>query len=125
LGWNFDNDKPIYLQICERIKNQLATGEISSSEKIKPVREFALEAGVNPNTMQKALSELEKEGYLISERTSGRRATDNTEDIRSLKLTLAESATGKYLLQMKALGYGKQETSEFIINYGGNENGTL
>ncbi|MDR0946875.1 MAG: GntR family transcriptional regulator [Ruminococcus sp.] len=125
MGWNFDNDKPIYLQICERIKNQLATGEIGSGEKIKPVREFALEAGVNPNTMQKALSELEKEGFLISERTSGRRATDNTEDIRVLKLSLADTATGKYLLQMSTLGYGKQQTSEFILNYGGNENGTL
>ena len=72
MSWNFSNDVPIYLQIMEHFKVQIASGKLEVGDKIPPVRELALEAGVNPNTMQKALSELEREGYLESQRTSGR-----------------------------------------------------
>ena len=61
MSWNFSNDVPIYLQIMEHFKVQIASGKLEVGDKIPPVRELALEAGVNPNTMQKALSELERD----------------------------------------------------------------
>ena len=66
MEWNFDENTPIYLQIIEQIKKCIATGELQADEKLPAVRELAVTAGVNPNTMQKALSQLENEGYLYS-----------------------------------------------------------
>ena len=64
MKWEFNDDTPIYLQIMEHIKTEIASGGLKAGDKIPPVRELAMEAGVNPNTMQKALSELEREGLL-------------------------------------------------------------
>ena len=77
MEWRFSNEAPIYQQIMEQIKAMIATGVLTSGDKLPSVRELAVEAGVNPNTMQKALSELEREGLLCSKRTSGRFVTDN------------------------------------------------
>ena len=89
MSWNFSNDVPIYLQIMEHFKVQIASGKLEVGDKIPPVRELALEAGVNPNTMQKALSELEREGYLESQRTSGRFVADRGKQIDRLKQDMA------------------------------------
>ena len=70
MKWKFDENTPIYLQIVEQIKAQIATGQLKAGDKLPAVRELAVEAGVNPNTMQKALSQLEREGLLYSVRTS-------------------------------------------------------
>lgn len=71
MEWNFNNETPIYLQIIDRFKMDIANGSLKPGNKVPSVRELALSAGVNPNTMQKALSELERDGYLESRRTSG------------------------------------------------------
>ena len=98
MSWNFSNDVPIYLQIMEHFKVQIASGKLEVGDKIPPVRELALEAGVNPNTMQKALSELEREGYLESQRTSGRLKQD-------MALELCES----FHNGMKKIGFTPEE----------------
>ena len=70
MPWNFNDSTPIYQQIMEHIKLSIAVGEYNAGEKLMAVRELAALAEVNPNTMQKALSELEREGLLYSQRTS-------------------------------------------------------
>ena len=72
MEWKFTDDAPIYQQIMNIMKQQIASGELTPGQKLSSVREMALEAGVNPNTMQKAMAELEREGLLYSQRTAGR-----------------------------------------------------
>ena len=75
MAWKFNNESPIYLQIVDAIKMQIAQGILKPGDQVPAVRELAVTAGVNPNTMQKALSELEREGVLYSQRTAGRSRT--------------------------------------------------
>ena len=77
MPWELDNDRPIYLQLMERIQHDIISGVYKPGDKIPSVRDLALDAAVNPNTMQKALSELERSGLLYSQRTSGRFITDD------------------------------------------------
>lgn len=86
MEWNFNNETPIYLQIIDRFKMDIANGSLKPGNKVPSVRELALSAGVNPNTMQKALSELERDGYLESRRTSGRFVADMGNQADSLKM---------------------------------------
>ena len=79
MAWKFENETPIYLQIIDKIKKDIVSGVLSPGSKIPPVRELAIEAGVNPNTMQKALQTLESEGILYSQRTSGRFVAETVE----------------------------------------------
>ena len=76
MPWNLDNDRPIYMQLMERIQQDIISGAYQPGDKLPSVRDLAVEAAVNPNTMQKALSELERCGLVYSQRTSGRFITD-------------------------------------------------
>ena len=76
MAWNLNSDRPIYAQILEVIQLRIIAGQYKSGDKIPSVRELAAEAGVNPNTMQKALSELERSGLVMAQRTSGRIVTE-------------------------------------------------
>ena len=81
----FDNERPIYIQLVEKIRLEIISGKLKSGERIPSVRELALTARVNPNTMQKALVELENEGLVYTERTNGKFVTDNKELIEKIK----------------------------------------
>ena len=85
MKWKFTGDIPIYLQIMEQMKEQIATGTWKPGEKLPSVRELAVQAGVNPNTMQKALAELEREGMLYSQRTAGRFVSENEEEMNRMQ----------------------------------------
>ena len=85
MTWNLDNNIPIYLQIMERIQRDIISGRYRPGDKLPSVRELAVEAAVNPNTMQKALSELERGGLVYSQRTSGRFITEDEELLKELK----------------------------------------
>ena len=79
MAWNLDADKPIYAQLVEIIQMQIISGQYRAGDRLPSVRELAAEASVNPNTMQKALAELERNGLIYTQRTSGRMVTeDNT-----------------------------------------------
>ena len=97
MKWEFNDDTPIYLQIMEHFKTEIASGGLKAGDKIPPVRELALEAGVNPNTMQKALSELEREGLLESQRTSGRFVAEAAISPEKLKNNLADGLMEDFL----------------------------
>lgn len=124
MNWKFSSDRAIYLQIVEQIKLFIVSGYFAKGNKIASVRELAANAGVNPNTMQKALTELEREGLLYSNRTSGRFITDNSELIAYAKREFANEKVADFLLSMKKLGYTKQESVQLIENYdmGGKDN---
>ena len=107
----FQNTQPIYLQIIDLIKRQIATSVLSPGQLLEPVRELALTYQVNPNTVQRALSELEREGLVHSERTIGRYVTKDEKAIELLHQNLFDEATDTYIVAVKAL----HMSSEIII----------
>ena len=110
----FSNDKPIYLQLIDYFKAQIISGELPEGSRLDSVRDLAVKAQVNPNTMQKALSELERMGLVRTERTSGRFITDDKEMIRNMKKELAETEIAAFLERMKSLGFDKAEVIKII-----------
>ena len=112
--WNFSDDLPIYQQIMDIVKRQIATGEWKPGEKLPSVREMALGAGVNPNTMQKALSEMEREGFLYSQRTAGRFVTEDKAIIKGLQEGLVVECVDAFLKNMQELGFSIDEIIELI-----------
>ena len=115
--WNFSEDRPIYAQIIEQIKRSVVSGELRAGDKMPPVRELAGEAGVNPNTMQRALSELERTGLIFSQRTSGRFITEDTDLIAEVKAKLANEKISEFLRDMEQLGYTPAQAAELIRGY--------
>lgn len=110
MPWNLDSDRPIFIQIIEKIQMDIISGIYSPGDKLPSVRELAAEASVNPNTMQKALSELERTGLVYSQRTSGRFITEDTNMIDELKAELAKEIISQFLENMQKLGFQKEET---------------
>lgn len=123
MKWKFDNDRPIYLQIVEQFKQSILSGEAEPGEKLMTVRELAADAGVNPNTMQRALAELERDGLMYTNRTSGRYITDDKAVIYGLKKGFAKKKLEKFLDDMERIGLGVDETIELLREYGGRKNG--
>ena len=109
MSWNFKDDRPIYLQIMEQIQLKIISGIYKAGDKLPSVRDLAVEAAVNPNTMQKALTELEREGLVYSQRTSGRFITEDNKMIKNLQEKIAEDIISNFLISMKKIGYGNEE----------------
>lgn len=116
MPWNLDNDRPIYLQLMERIQHDIISGVYKPGDKLPSVRDLAVEAAVNPNTMQKALSELERCGLVYSQRTSGRFITDNTNMHKEMRTELAREHIQNFFEQMRKLGFSDEDTLEMIRN---------
>ena len=114
MEWNFRNDQPIYSQLTQRLTEAIVSGIYAPGEKLPSVRELALEAGVNPNTVQRALAELEREGLVFSQRTAGRFVTENENMIVNAKLRIADERVSEFLRSMKTLGCGRQEIISLI-----------
>ena len=110
----FSSNKPIYLQLMDIIKQQIATGQLGENEKVKSVRDLAIEFGVNPNTAQKALSELEREGLIFTERTSGRFVALPAKRIKEHRAELVGAKTDEYLSWMRDLKYSDTEIKNLI-----------
>lgn len=109
MPWDLDNNRPIYIQIMERIQLDIVSGIYNPGDKLPSVRELALQAAVNPNTMQKALSELERSGIVYSKRTSGRLITEDESMLKQLKNELAQEHIHAFLEKMEKLGFSKEE----------------
>lgn len=114
MAWEFENDRPIYIQIMDRIKCMIISGQYKSQDKIEAVRALASEAAVNPNTMQKALTELEREGLLKTNRTNGRYVTDNEEIIEKLKQRLVLERWETMVKELSSLGLQQSEIEDFV-----------
>ena len=121
MQWKFDGSAPIYSQLVEQIKLGIVSGEWIPGQRIPAVRELAVDAGVNPNTMQRALQELERQGLMFSQRTSGRFVTEDREMIEDAKRTLANRHISAFIRQMQALGYTRQEIVALLEESEGGE----
>lgn len=104
MEWTFKEGLPIYTQLMEQIKIRIASGAFQLGQQMPSVRELAIDAGVNPNTMQRALSELEREGLLYSVRTSGRFITEDQEVLTSLQKNLSRSFIEDFFASLQQLG---------------------
>ena len=114
MPWNLNSDKPIFIQIIEKIQTDIISGEYHPGDKLPSVRELASIAAVNPNTMQKALTELERTGLVFSQRTSGRFITEDQAMIEELKNELAKEQIHLFFDNMQRLGFKKSETLSII-----------
>ena len=115
LSWEMTTDRPIYIQLVDEIKLRIITGFYKPGENIPTVRELAAEAEVNPNTMQRALSELEESELIITHRTTGRTVTESTELITNTKKTIAKDVVLRFLTKMQTLGFQKNEAIQFAV----------
>ncbi len=109
MDWKFRSDLPIYSQLVEQIKLGIVSAKLLPGERLMSVRDMATEAGVNPNTMQRALQELERDGMVYSQRTAGRFVTENMQVIEREKKKFAEEQIRSFLEAMKKLGYQWEE----------------
>ena len=109
MRWQFSNDAPIYSQLIEQIKVGIVSGMFAPGERLPSVRDLATEAGVNPNTMQRALAELERDGLVYSQRTAGRFVTEDQTMIDHVKRSLAQRHIQAFWEAMTHLGYDREE----------------
>jgi len=116
MPWELDNDRPIYLQLMERIQIDIMSGKYKAGGKVPSVRELALEASVNPNTMQKALSELERSGLVYSQRTIGRFITEDRDMLKKMKHDMAGEQIKIFIEKMKQLGFEDDELCTLVTD---------
>lgn len=109
MAWMFDAERPIYTQVVEEITRRIICGIYAPGDRLPTVRELAAEAAVNPNTMQKAMAELESERLVYAQRTAGRFVTEDAEAIRACREKLAREKVQEFLHTMMSLGYSSSE----------------
>ncbi len=110
----FQSNMPIYLQLVDKIKHRIVSGDLKAGSKLDSVRDLAISFEVNPNTMQRALAELERDGLVYADRTVGRFITENKELISKMRETVAQDLIGQFIQQMKSLGFSQQEAMELL-----------
>ena len=126
MDWQFHNDQPIYTQLVNQIKFAIVSGALAPGDRMAAVRELALEAGVNPNTMQRALQQLEREGLVYAPRSSGRFVTEDLAVIEDAKAALAAEQIRRFSAAMHKLGYSMEESIRLLQSSGEEEkNGNL
>ena len=114
MEWNLSGDRPIWLQLSQQLARRILVGAYPPGSRLPSVRELAAEAGVNPNTMQRALQELEGRGLLQAQRTAGRTVTADAEILQQLRRKRAQTLAAEFLHQMQALGLDRAQTEELL-----------
>ncbi len=118
MNYIFDDERPIYIQLVEMLRIEIVSGKLNKGDRIPSVRELALAAKVNPNTMQKALVELENEGLIYTERTNGKFVTSDEKLIEEVKRELAKEKVNNYLEGMKNIGISKEDAIKYLQELG-------
>lgn len=114
MNWNISAGRPVYVQLVEQLELALVAGKFPPGSRIPPVRELAADAGVNPNTMQRALQELEGRGLLQAQRTAGRTVTADDAALRALRRRRAKALAEEFMHQMQALGMDEAEIEALL-----------
>ena len=114
MAWELDNNRSIYSQLVDVILRRIITGVYPAGSRLDSVRDLASEAGVNPNTMQRALMELERTGMITTQRTSGKYVTDDQEKIDGIREEMAQGAVSRIMAELSLLGFGKEEVIDII-----------
>lgn len=109
--WKLNEDRPIWVQLKEQLGKQIVTGRYGTGERLPSVRDLAKEAGVNPNTMQRALASLDQDGLTVTSRTSGRCVTTDEAVISALRRDIARGIIDNYLEAMAEMGYSQEEAA--------------
>ena len=121
MNFEFDNNIPIYIQLVEQLKKHIISGKMKCGDRLPSVRELAFETKVNPNTMQRALVELEEMKLVYTERTNGKFVTNDQELINKFKDQYAKDISKKYFASMKELGLEEKEIINYLKEIGGNK----
>ena len=116
MDYIFNNDRPIYMQLVEKIRVEIISGKFKPGEKLPSVRELALTAKVNPNTMQKALIDLEELGLIFTERTNGKFVTTDKKVIENMKKDLAKEISKNYLKDMQNIGINHKDSINYLLD---------
>ena len=119
MEYNFDNERPIYIQLVEIIRTEIVSGKLKKGQKIPSVRDLSFTMKVNPNTMQKALIELENEKLIYTERTNGKFVTEDAGLIEKVKEELAKEKVNNYLKSMTSIGISVDEAIKYVQELGG------
>ena len=114
MNYIFDNERPIYIKLVEIIRIEIVSGKFKKGQRMPSVRELALIMKVNPNTMQKALAELENEQLIYTERTNGKYVTEDEELIEKIKRKLAKEIIDNYLNNMKKIGIDYDSAVKYL-----------
>ena len=117
MEWKLSDDRPIWLQLSQQLARRILVGAYPPGSRLPSVRELAAEAGVNPNTMQRALAQLEAEGLVYTERTTGRFVTEDTALLEQLRDETARAMTAEYLEKMRGIGYGPAEAAKLMTGW--------
>lgn len=115
MNWKFTGDRPVYQQIMAAIRGAILTGELSPGKKVPSVRDLAAQAQVNPNTMQRALTELEREGLLISGGTSGRTVTQNQDVLQAMRRQTLEELAREWAEKFRVFGLTPRQAAQLLL----------
>ncbi len=115
----FDNQRPIYIQLVEKLKLEIVSGRLKPGDRISSVRDLAIAFKVNPNTMQKALLDLESQGLIYTERTNGKFVTEDEKLIEKVKMDFAKEKVNQYISDMKNIGITFEESIKYLQELGG------
>ena len=114
MAWKFNDGAPIYLQIVNTLKRNIASGAYPPGSRLPSVRDLALEAGVNPNTMQRALSELERSGLVNSQRTAGRFITEDASALLDLRKSMSEEIVSEFIARLRGIGMSDEQILDTV-----------
>ncbi|MEH7107304.1 GntR family transcriptional regulator [Bacillus sp. JJ1764] len=120
---DFQASKPIYIQIAEHLSSQIVRGEMKAGDKLPSVREMAIQSGVNPNTIQRTYSEMERMGIVETKRGQGTFVTENEQVLQVVKIQLQTEIIGAFVQNMKELGFSHEEMIQGLQKYFGGEQG--
>lgn len=115
MEWIIDGDRPIWMQLQDQLSMRIISGKYPMGGRLPSVRELAAEAGVNPNTMQRALGAVEARGLVVTNRTAGRYVTEDQNLIREIRMELARRCMEEYLQGMKTLGFSEDEARHLLL----------
>ena len=117
MNWTFTNDRPIYLQLTERLEREIASGTLAPGSWVPPVRELAGKLGISPNTVQRAMYEMERSGLIVSRGTEGKTITEDTARIESIRQDLARQTLEAFYREMGRVGYTRDESLRLAEEY--------
>lgn len=121
MKFDFDNNSPIYIQLVEQLKIYIISGKLEVGERLPSVRELALLTRVNPNTMQKALVELEELKLVYTERTNGKFVTNDQNLIEKYRKDYADELSKKYFASMESIGFDTSKAIKYLKDLGGDK----
>ncbi len=114
MAWSFSGDKPIFMQLVDRINLDIISGKYSPGDRLPTVRDFSIEAGVNPNTVQRALSEVENTGLIVTKRGDGRYVTTEQDIIRKIRIKTVEELTSRFVYSLRSYGLDDCEIETLV-----------